>query len=292
MTWEFFDYCLNNRIVPFCLPPHSTHLLQPLDVGLFSPLQKHYSNVLDESMEDSGGDTGINKGTFLQYLFEARRRAYTSQNILSAWAKAGIVPFNPRRVLNPVASPVKKSGFLVSGPTTPRNTRMARSTAKEALALVRGGSASAQKLRDLIHQLDKGLQISLTEKDIGDHINAQFRKSVAKKGRTATNDRKQLSKARVITTEDVARLREQREAADIKKAAQVLARDLKKKVKEEPKKKVKKVSIPENITVHTIDIKETGLGVVEESEEDWSNIEEFPTSPPLLASRRSSRLRK
>ena len=29
-----------------CLPPHSTHLLQPLDVGVFSPLNSEYSKVL------------------------------------------------------------------------------------------------------------------------------------------------------------------------------------------------------------------------------------------------------
>ncbi|RPB08975.1 hypothetical protein P167DRAFT_476577, partial [Morchella conica CCBAS932] len=86
---------LNHKIVPFCLPPHSTHLLQPLDVGLFGPLQKHYSNILDEDMEESGGDTGINKGIFLKHLFEARRRTYTHKNIMAAWDKAGIFPFNP-----------------------------------------------------------------------------------------------------------------------------------------------------------------------------------------------------
>ena len=32
-NWEFFDYCLNAKILPLCLPAHSTHLLQPLDVG-------------------------------------------------------------------------------------------------------------------------------------------------------------------------------------------------------------------------------------------------------------------
>lgn len=64
VTWEFFDFCLAHKIVPFCLPPHSTHLLQPLDVGLFSPLQRHYSNMLDKHMES--GDLGINKGQFLR----------------------------------------------------------------------------------------------------------------------------------------------------------------------------------------------------------------------------------
>ena len=67
VTWEFFDYCLHRKIVPFCLPPHSTHMLQPLDIGLFSPLQHHYSNILDEVMEGTF-DTGINKGTFPKYV--------------------------------------------------------------------------------------------------------------------------------------------------------------------------------------------------------------------------------
>ena len=30
-----------------CLPPHSTHLLQPLDVGLFGPLQHAYPEEID-----------------------------------------------------------------------------------------------------------------------------------------------------------------------------------------------------------------------------------------------------
>jgi hypothetical protein len=35
------------RILILILPPHSTHRLQPLDVGLFSPLLKAYTKRLD-----------------------------------------------------------------------------------------------------------------------------------------------------------------------------------------------------------------------------------------------------
>ena len=41
---EFFEFCLSVNIIPCCLPTHSTYLLQPLDVGLFSPLQKGHGN--------------------------------------------------------------------------------------------------------------------------------------------------------------------------------------------------------------------------------------------------------
>ena len=46
-NWEFFNLSLNKGIIPFCLPAHSTHLLQPLDVGLFASLPRQYSNGLD-----------------------------------------------------------------------------------------------------------------------------------------------------------------------------------------------------------------------------------------------------
>lgn len=106
---------------------------------------------------------------------------------------------------------------------------MSRATAKEALTLIHGTSTSAIKLRRLIMHMDKSLQISITDKEINEHISAQFRKSVAKtSARASTNDRKVLSKARVITSEDVERLREPRDTVDAVKVAKAMARYIKK----------------------------------------------------------------
>ncbi|PWW79434.1 CENP-B protein, partial [Tuber magnatum] len=62
-NWEFFDFCLNTKIISLYLPAHSTHLLQPLDMGLFSPLQCYYSNGLNEFIQK--GHAGMNKEEFL-----------------------------------------------------------------------------------------------------------------------------------------------------------------------------------------------------------------------------------
>ena len=37
--------CLDNNILFKCLPPHSTHICQPLDVALFAPMKKHWRQI-------------------------------------------------------------------------------------------------------------------------------------------------------------------------------------------------------------------------------------------------------
>lgn len=43
---EFEAYCKDHSIVPVCLPPHSSHITQPLEVGLFSPLKSAYGKEI------------------------------------------------------------------------------------------------------------------------------------------------------------------------------------------------------------------------------------------------------
>ena len=112
-NWEFFDYCLTAKTIPLFLPAHSTHLVQPLDVGLFSPLQRQYSNRLDEFIRK--GYSGMNKGEFLPYIFyklsyrlvlvndklgriqmPVQGLTFTLKNIMSAWKAVRIITYNLR----------------------------------------------------------------------------------------------------------------------------------------------------------------------------------------------------
>ena len=52
--YKFLGYCRQNEIIVFCLPPYSTHLLWPLDVGLFSQLQTHRKAVEDYFLSSTG----------------------------------------------------------------------------------------------------------------------------------------------------------------------------------------------------------------------------------------------
>ena len=47
ITGEWIAHCMDNNIILMILPPHSSHLTQPLDVGIFDSLKKHMAAEID-----------------------------------------------------------------------------------------------------------------------------------------------------------------------------------------------------------------------------------------------------
>jgi hypothetical protein len=76
-------------------------------------------------------------------------------------------------------------------PATPRNSRGSRASKKRALDLMRGQTNSAKVLRELIEKMDKGLQQSIAEKEISEHLHKKFREAVAKKAKALMTHRDQ-----------------------------------------------------------------------------------------------------
>lgn len=88
---EFLTLAKSKNIEILCLPPHTTHALQPCDVGVFSPLASHWATEVEKAF-DSG--EGVSRQTFLKVYHRARDQAITPQIIQAAWRKAGIHPLN------------------------------------------------------------------------------------------------------------------------------------------------------------------------------------------------------
>ena len=98
-TKEFIDYCDENKIIPFCLPPHSTHLLQPLDVVVFQPLKQFHAEAVDQATRTGCSD--FNKIEFLAAIDSIRvQAAFKHSTILSAFRKYGLIPYSPSIVLS------------------------------------------------------------------------------------------------------------------------------------------------------------------------------------------------
>jgi hypothetical protein len=95
---EFDQYCIDHNIVVICMPPHSSHLLQPLDVGCFAALKRSYGRLVEELM--GCGVNHIDKHEFLPLYNQARHAALHQDNIRAGFAATGLVPYSPDRVLS------------------------------------------------------------------------------------------------------------------------------------------------------------------------------------------------
>jgi hypothetical protein len=105
INMKFINLCDERRILLLVLPPHTTHRLQPLDVGCFSPLQRYYTNELNKLIGYSLGYNDMSKRFFWRLFSPAWTAAMSEQNIASAWAKTGLIPLNPDEVLSTIAKP-------------------------------------------------------------------------------------------------------------------------------------------------------------------------------------------
>jgi hypothetical protein len=97
LTPEFDLFCKEHSIITLCMPPHSSHLLQPLDVGCFAVLKQSYGRQIEGYMRNRVNH--INKPDFLHAFHTARTEAITLANIQSSFAATGLVPYDPERVL-------------------------------------------------------------------------------------------------------------------------------------------------------------------------------------------------
>jgi hypothetical protein len=94
---EFDQYCTDHNIVVVCMPPYSSHLLQPLDVGCFSALKQAYGRGVEQLM--GCGVNHIDKHEFLPIYQQARQAALHQANIQAGFAATGLVPYSPEHVL-------------------------------------------------------------------------------------------------------------------------------------------------------------------------------------------------
>ena len=106
VNMAFVDWADQHGIILLILPPHTTHRLQPLDVGLFQPLSTDYSLELNQLMNDGAGHVSMSKSFFWPMFKRAWDKAFTEDNIQSAFRKSGIWPINGRDIIKSITRPI------------------------------------------------------------------------------------------------------------------------------------------------------------------------------------------
>ena len=182
ITFEFVSLCFSNKVLLLCLPPHSTHLLQPLDVRLFGPYQHFYGLAVDNYIRSGQNVMGIKKSIFIPFLTEARQAIFTSQNIRQSFASTGIAPLNPRRVLgklNPKVEKWRDSLRIIKKPTGSREIRYQVLAAGNLLANIslKNSDSTLERVKGIMSSLGHQLEEEIASKELWREMSLKLQSS-------------------------------------------------------------------------------------------------------------------
>ena len=194
---EFQEFCKENNIYTLCMPPHSSHLLQPLNVGCFSPLKRAYSREVESLIRHHINH--ITKLEFLPAFKVAFDRSFTPANICSAFRGAGIVPLQPDTVLSKLdvqlrtPTPPAALAETLWEARTPSNVREleAQSTLIRNRVQRHQGSSPASIIA-AINQLKKGAEVMILSAEL-----MRDRIASLEKANTAVSERRKRKKKRI-----------------------------------------------------------------------------------------------
>lgn len=106
LTYGFCYFAKTEKIMVICLPPHTTHVLQPCDVGVFGPLAAAWKKQVRLA---SRQQIRITPNNFLHFYSRARATSVTPVTIFSSFMHAGISPLNPAMISPALFEPSKNT---------------------------------------------------------------------------------------------------------------------------------------------------------------------------------------
>jgi 4-hydroxybenzoate polyprenyltransferase len=113
----FMKKAMMNKVWLSWLPSHSSHITQPLDLGLFSPLKRYYREET-AGMETYEATSNRQKHIFVQAYKIASEKAFSPENIRQAFRASGIYPVDVDQAIKRL-KPKERRGPTFQPPTTP-----------------------------------------------------------------------------------------------------------------------------------------------------------------------------
>ena len=89
-------FAREHNIILFVLPAHTSHFLQPLDVGVFSPMKSHYNATCSRYLREHPGRV-VTRYNLCGLIGEAYLRTMAG-NLQAGFKGTGIFPFHPEEI--------------------------------------------------------------------------------------------------------------------------------------------------------------------------------------------------
>ena len=210
LTPRFDLFCTEHKIIPLCMPPHSSHILQPLDVSCFSVLKRSYGRQVEQFMRR--GIDFIDKPDFLISYHQARTETYQPDTIRNGFKATGLVPYDPIRVLSQLqienktpTPPGSSHGSHTScwSPKTPRTLRQFERQSRTVQKYLQRRTKSPESpAKQALNQLIKGCHLAIHNAVLLTDENVQLRTANEKQRKKRSKPLKSISKGGILTMQE------------------------------------------------------------------------------------------
>jgi hypothetical protein len=214
---EVMTHCFEQNIILCRLPSHTSHKLQPCDVGVFGPLKTAYREQVEQQFRRGAG--AVSKEHFTRLYSNARNKALTARNIHAGWSKAGLFPFYPDRVLRSMTQPVAPPSHVspqVNEADQPcqtvplRTPTSARSLETFQKQMEAGPGSSLVSHNALLEKAIKALGKSFADGALlREEIQGLLEQNSEKRSRNSLK-RTVVGRGRIMSYEDIVEVRKQR----------------------------------------------------------------------------------
>jgi hypothetical protein len=217
---EFDQFCLDHKIIIVCMPAHSSHLLQPLDVGCFSALKQAYGRGVEQLM--GRGVNHIDKCEFLLLYKQARQAALHQNNIQAGFAATSLVPYSPDRVLSQLHAeyqtpPPRPQSNASWAAETPHNiAELQKQTALLKRYLKQRTQSPPSPTEQALSQLVKGCEMAMSSAMLLASENEKLRMENQRQKRKRAKKRTYIARGGVLSAA---------EGVSCAQAAQIRAED-------------------------------------------------------------------
>ena len=94
ISLSLIKWAHENNIFLFVLPSHTSHILQPMDVGCFGPFETLYQQEVHKFMRQSVGRS-VTRYDICSLVCKVYGKSLSTDNLRSSFKKTGIHPLNP-----------------------------------------------------------------------------------------------------------------------------------------------------------------------------------------------------
>ena len=224
-TKQFIDFCDAHKVVVFCLPPHTSHLLQPLDVVVFQPYKHYHAEAVEAATRLGCGD--FDKAEFLDRIDSIRQQTFKTSTVCASFRATGLIPYSPDTVI----SKLREALILPAPPTTPPRPPASTLTMPDTIrSLKRQGDELLRDAADLSPTFQRRLKLvlqgGLTQAQSGalameslEHTKAAEQ---AKSAKRKSQNRRQVQKGGVLYASEARQMVQKRLDTEVEKAERQL----------------------------------------------------------------------